>query len=155
MQKYGSNYKKYPKWSLYKRWVRERDPPPYPFHFDEIDLPNSSRHTIGGTIYKIRNSKKLKSSNHHAILYIKDYMKKMLGTSDVTVDDIATFICVYTFNLPHDYNEKKINKENKSISNTRPTIQQQTTPQQETTSQQEITITLENQDMDNWENTIL
>jgi hypothetical protein len=109
MNKFGSNPKKYSKWGLYKRWIRERTPPIYPFEIEEIEQKNGSVISSSGIITQIRMSNRLKKTNLHGVKAIKEFMKKMTGKQDIVIDDLANFIAVYTFLIPDEQLQAKQN----------------------------------------------
>lgn len=99
LQKQGFNTKKYKMWRTYQRWIKEREPPEYPFHAYK-NLKQRGSATNGDYLVQIRTSKKYKSSNLKGIVEVKKFIQPLLGKQP-QIDELSDFIVVYT--------EKEIN----------------------------------------------
>ena len=111
LKKYGEHTKKYPNYSKYTNWLKKKNVPSYNFSYETEDG------------LKIRISKRQK--NKPKVLAIKDYMVKM-ESKEVGVDEIATFIAIYTIidsEIKKTIDNGKIEKEKKAKA-----IQTKTTP---------------------------
>jgi len=103
LKKYGEHTKKYPNYSKYTNWLKKKNVPSYNFSYETEDG------------LKIRISKRQK--NKPKVLAIKDYMVKM-ESKEVGVDEIATFIAIYTIidsEIKKTIDNGKIEKEKQAI----------------------------------------
>lgn len=81
LKKFGETSKKYPNQTKYTNWLTKKNVPKYLFSYE----------TENGL--KIRISKRQK--NKPKVIEIKDFMVKLEG-KEVSVDNIASFIAIYT-----------------------------------------------------------
>ena len=155
LNKFGNNPKRYSKWALYKRWVKERNPPQFPFKLNElINTVGTSQSLGGGYTIQIRTSNRVKSSNHKGVLEMKQFMKRIIGCQEVSIDELASFIAVYTCLSPSDVQNQTVTKPSKPTIPIPKKIMKNDDDDKEKEKEKEdesIEIKLDNSDVDDWE----